>query len=120
MAARILSITPSPQCDSSIVIFLMDQRVAKRLKDALDSMVYVPSVWQSEPVGEGPPAKGQVWDRRELFARLQTFRAANWFAKPEGIKPEDCARKGWRNAGPDLLACEVGSRCRDKLGQWCV
>lgn len=82
--------------------------MSKRLREALDGLVYVPSVLEEEPEHSPAHAKGQVWDRRQLFKRLQTFKAGTWFAKPEGIRPQDCALRGWCNTALDTLTCEVG------------
>ena len=45
-------------------------------------------------------------DRRDYLRRVATFRPAVWFAKPEGLKPVDCARRGWTCVGVDALQCE--------------
>jgi C3HC zinc finger-like len=39
--------------------------------------------------------------------RLRSFRPATWFCKPAPAGPIECARRGWVNAGQDLLSCEV-------------
>jgi hypothetical protein len=87
-----------------------------RLRRALDDMVHLPRLRERQAAGGGaaallvagggPPGAGRPWDRGDLLRRLQTFRAATWFAKPEAISPVECARRGWANAGPDLLRCE--------------
>ena len=51
-------------------------------------------------------------DRRDYLRRVATFRPAVWFAKPEGMKPVDCARRGWTCVGVDTLQCES---CEAKL-----
>ena len=51
-------------------------------------------------------------DRRDYLRRVATFRPAVWFAKPEGLKPVDCARRGWTCVGVDALQCES---CEAKL-----
>ncbi|KAL6766571.1 hypothetical protein ACKKBG_A36570 [Auxenochlorella protothecoides x Auxenochlorella symbiontica] len=85
----------------------MSEESRKRLRKALDSLVYLPTPDSTEvPSKPAPAAKGQTWDRKDLFTRLQTFRSATWFAKPAGITPADCARHGWENTGVDTLACE--------------
>lgn len=51
--------------------------------------------------------------RDDFARRLCSFRnAAQWFGKPVTAGPVACARRGWRNAGVDLLECEV---CGEKL-----
>jgi hypothetical protein len=45
-------------------------------------------------------------DRGALLERLQTFRPGTWFGKPAPLSPQACALLGWRNVGPDRLACE--------------
>jgi hypothetical protein len=62
----------------------------------------------------GPPVPRTALYRpasRDDFARrLCSFRnAAHWFGKPVTAGPVACARRGWRNAGVDLLECEVRS-----------
>jgi len=48
--------------------------------------------------------------RDDFARRLCSFRnAAQWFGKPVTAGPVACARRGWRNAGVDLLECEVRS-----------
>lgn len=46
------------------------------------------------------------WSLSDFFARLHTFRPSTWPAKPESIDAVECARRGWRNAGFNLLECE--------------
>jgi len=54
--------------------------------------------------------KARPWEREDLWRRLRTFRAGSWFCKPPPAGPVECARRGWVNAGQDLLSCEVGFR----------
>ncbi len=56
---------------------------------------------------QGPDAKGRPHEQEDLWRRLRTFRAGTWFCKPTAAGPPECARRGWTNTGPDLLACEV-------------
>lgn len=56
--------------------------------------------------------KARPWERGDLWRRLRSFRPATWFCKPAAAGPVECARRGWVNAGQDLLACEV---CRRML-----
>jgi hypothetical protein len=51
-------------------------------------------------------------DRRDYLRRVQTFRPAVWFAKPPGLRPVDCARRGWTCVGVDTLECES---CKARL-----
>ena len=51
-------------------------------------------------------------DRRDYIRRVATFRPAVWFAKPEGLRPVDCARRGWTCVGLDTLECES---CKARL-----
>ena len=51
-------------------------------------------------------------DRRDYLRRVQTFRPAVWFAKPPGLRPVDCARRGWSCVGVDTLECES---CKARL-----
>ena len=51
-------------------------------------------------------------DRRDYLRRVATFRPAVWFAKPEPMRPVDCARRGWTCVGPDTLECES---CKARL-----
>ena len=55
---------------------------------------------------EGAP-KARPWERSDLVRRLRSFRPATWFCKPAPAGPTECARRGWVNAGQDLLSCEV-------------
>jgi hypothetical protein len=55
---------------------------------------------------EGAP-KARPWERGDLVRRLRSFRPATWFCKPAPAGPIECARRGWVNAGQDLLSCEV-------------
>lgn len=100
---------------------------AERIRRALDSLVYLPHLKEralhatASPVGNGDggsgggsgggaaAGKGRVWDRGDLFCRLQSFKPSTWFCKPEAIGPAACARRGWLNTAPDLLTCEVRS-----------
>lgn len=54
--------------------------------------------------------KARPWERADLWRRLRSFRPATWFCKPAAAGPVECARRGWVNAGQDLLSCEVGLR----------
>jgi C3HC zinc finger-like len=49
----------------------------------------------------------QPWSADDLIARLQTFGAWKWFAKPKGTGPMACARRGWISKEMDVIACEV-------------
>ena len=96
---------------------------ADRLRRALDALVYLPSLTGApDPAapacaavaaavtartGRAPAPPARPWDRGDLHRRLATFSAATWFAKPKGAQAGDAAARGWANAGPDLLACEV-------------
>eukprot|EP00039_Didymoeca_costata_P009681 m.128932 g.128932 ORF g.128932 m.128932 type:complete len:404 (+) comp14568_c0_seq5:185-1396(+) len=46
-------------------------------------------------------------DRRRFRARLDTFEISTWFAKPKELVAQNCARKGWKNVGLDMLQCEA-------------
>ena len=41
----------------------------------------------------------------DFAARLRSFRAFTWFAKPAQIGPLQCARWGWKNSAKDTLHC---------------
>ena len=45
-------------------------------------------------------------DRRDYIRRVSSFRPANWFAKPDGMRPDQCAKRGWVCIEPDTLQCE--------------
>lgn len=51
----------------------------------------------------------EPWSRAALLRRMQTFKAITWFAKPAALSAAQCALRGWRNTGPDLLACDFCS-----------
>jgi len=96
----------------------------ERIQRALDSLVYLPHLKEKalqtviSPVNsKDAGGKGRLWDRGDLFRRLQTFKPATWFCKPDPISPAECARRGWLNSGPDMLSCEV--RC-GRLCTWPV
>lgn len=87
----------------------------ERLKNALDSMIYLPHLKDTQahsvlaallPDPNCPRGSGRPWDRGDLFRRLKTFRPATWFAKPESISASECARRGWENTEVDKLTCE--------------
>lgn len=42
----------------------------------------------------------------DYYRRLRAFQPGWWFAKPVGVSPIECARRGWAGAGRDLVACE--------------
>ncbi|GJD08526.1 hypothetical protein Gasu2_28230 [Galdieria sulphuraria] len=46
------------------------------------------------------------WSFSDFLTRLHTFRPITWPAKPECIDAVECARRGWRNVGYNLLECE--------------
>jgi len=46
------------------------------------------------------------WSFSDFLMRLHTFRPTTWPAKPESIDAVECARRGWRNVGYNLLECE--------------
>ncbi|GJQ12826.1 hypothetical protein GpartN1_g4617.t1 [Galdieria partita] len=46
------------------------------------------------------------WSFSDFLTRLRTFRPITWPAKPECIDGVECARRGWRNVGFNLLECE--------------
>ncbi|KAJ1624252.1 C3HC zinc finger-like-domain-containing protein [Pavlovales sp. CCMP2436] len=57
-----------------------------------------------------PPDPGSIlscrpWSREDMSARLATFSARRWFAKPARVSPVACARHGWTNPEYDMLAC---------------
>nr|XP_043614615.1 uncharacterized protein LOC122586697 [Erigeron canadensis] len=52
------------------------------------------------------------WDRKDLLARIATFKSMTWFAKPEVVSAINCARRGWVNVDTDTIACES---CRARL-----
>jgi hypothetical protein len=87
----------------------------ERLKNALDSMIYLPHLKDTQahsvlaallPDPNCPRGSGRPWDRGDLFRRLKTFRPATWFAKPDSISASECARRGWENTELDKLTCE--------------
>ena len=91
----------------------------ERIQRALDSLVYLPHLKEKalqtviSPVNsKDAGGKGRLWDRGDLFRRLQTFKPATWFCKPDPISPAECARRGWLNSGPDMLSCEVRALLR--------
>jgi len=45
------------------------------------------------------------WSRDDYDSRLRTFTPGTWFAKPEAIGPQPCARYGWVNSGFDEISC---------------
>ena len=53
------------------------------------------------------PHTCRPWDSQDLFRRLRTFRSGSWFAKPDAASALACASRGWRNARPETLQCEV-------------
>jgi C3HC zinc finger-like len=63
-------------------------------------------VYGQDARDEGAP-KARPWERSDLVRRLRSFRPATWFCKPAPAGPIECARRGWVNAGQDLLSCEV-------------
>lgn len=90
----------------------------ERLVKALDSMIFMPHLKAKEHAALGlalSPSSdrkstgnvGRPWDRGDLYSRLQTFRPSTWFAKPESIGAQECARRGWENTGEDELTCET-------------
>ncbi|XP_038054316.1 nuclear-interacting partner of ALK-like, partial [Patiria miniata] len=42
---------------------------------------------------------------QDFFARVETFTAFGWFAKPSDLSPLHCARYGWENIDTDCLKC---------------
>lgn len=87
----------------------------ERLKNALDSMIYLPHLKDTQahsvlaallPDPSCPRGSGRPWDRGDLFRRLKTFRPATWFAKPESLSASECARRGWENTDVDKITCE--------------
>ncbi|GAB4813057.1 hypothetical protein N2152v2_000103 [Parachlorella kessleri] len=91
----------------------------ERIQRALDSLVYLPHLKEKalqtviSPVNsKDAGGKGRLWDRGDLFRRLQTYKPATWFCKPDTISPVECARRGWLNTGPDMLSCEF---CKAKV-----
>lgn len=84
-----------------------------RIQKALDALVYLPHLKEKalhaaiSPVREEEGGKGRVWDSGDLFRRLQTYKPATWFCKPDAISPAECARRGWLNTAADMLTCEV-------------
>lgn len=92
-----------------------DQKNKERLKKALDSMIFLPHLKDRQaqsvlsallPNDKTPRATGRPWDRGDLFRRLKTFKASTWFAKPDAISPQECARRGWENSEVDEITCE--------------
>lgn len=106
-----------------------------RLRKALDAMIFLPHLKEkhtelssllfpssfsaeeekslSAPSSLTDATRGvRPWDRRDLYRRLQTFRASTWFSKPAKIGPVECARRGWENTDVDELTCE---RCKARL-----
>ncbi|KAG7672791.1 hypothetical protein Ndes2526B_g08673 [Nannochloris sp. 'desiccata'] len=92
-----------------------DQKDKERLKKALDAMIFLPHLKDRQaqsvlaaliPDDKAPRATGRPWDRGDLFRRLKTFKSSTWFAKPNSISPEECARRGWQNTDIDVITCE--------------
>jgi C3HC zinc finger-like len=82
-----------------------DQKDKERLKKALDAMIFLPHLKDRQaqsvlaaliPDDKAPRATGRPWDRGDLFRRLKTFKSSTWFAKPNCICAEECARRGWQ------------------------
>ena len=87
----------------------------QRLKKALDAMIFLPHLKDRQaksvlsallPDEKGPHTTGRPWDKGDLFRRLKTFKASTWFAKPDPISAEECARRGWQNTDVDTITCE--------------
>lgn len=87
--------------------------------NAIDSLVYATGptavgASASAAAGAAPnsartsPTRGRYApdDRQALLERLQTFRPATWFGKPDVLSPQACALRGWRNVAPDRVSCE--------------
>ena len=81
--------------------------------DAADALAENPSnpgaITSVHPIRRHEARPG---DRRDYLRRVATFRPAVWFAKPEGLRPVDCARRGWTCVGVDTLECES---CKARL-----
>jgi hypothetical protein len=78
-----------------------------KTKQLLDQLVYAP------PSANGSAAAAQQHapiiplEQQALFSRLQSFSVTTWFGKPPDLSALECALKGWRNTGPDVLTCDT-------------
>jgi len=43
---------------------------------------------------------------QDYHGRLRSFQPGWWFAKPIGVSPIECAKRGWRCHGQDRIVCE--------------
>lgn len=67
----------------------------------------------ARPEEAGSVASCRPWSRADMAARLGTFSARRWFAKPACVSPVACAQHGWTNPEYDVLACVAcGARLR--------
>ena len=61
------------------------------------------------------------WSRDDMLERARTFRVGLWSAPPPGLRPLECARRGWfADGAPDTLGCSCGARlvfARPETGQ---
>ena len=55
--------------------------------------------------GGAPGATCRPWSRADFDARVVTYSAVRWFARPGCVSALACARRGWVCTGPDALGC---------------
>jgi hypothetical protein len=92
---------------------LLDQNTAELKFDDLDDMANDFAVTfdpaklpddKAECDEEGQ--KCRPGRRSDYLRRLRTFSAPSWFNMPIGASPIECARRGWKNVGIDVIECE--------------
>lgn len=77
-----------------------------RAKQLLDQLVYAPPGANGTAESAQQQAPIIPLEQQALFSRLQSFSVTTWFGKPAGLSAVECAVKGWRNTGPDVLTCD--------------
>jgi hypothetical protein len=77
-----------------------------RAKQLLDQLVYSPPGANGTAEAAQQQAPIIPLAQQALFSRLQSFSVTTWFGKPAGLSAVECAVKGWRNTGPDVLTCD--------------
>lgn len=62
--------------------------------------------YEEEDAAAAVPRKCRPLSLEDYYRRLRSFRPGWWFAKPIGVSPVECSRRGWTCTGPDLAVCE--------------
>jgi hypothetical protein len=77
-----------------------------KAKQLLDQLVYASPSANGTAEAAQQQAAIVPLEQQALFSRLQSFSVTTWFGKPAALSALECAVKGWRNTGPDVLTCD--------------